>query len=884
MAAYNSGKYISKALDSLINQSLDFKKNIQVIIVNDACSDNTVEIVKRYQREYPNNITLINNEFNRGPAYSRNVGLKEVNAEFVNFLDSDDYISKHAFKKAYLFFKRNPNVDIVSIPIYFFGVKKGPHNLNYKFKKTQVIDLNEHPDYIQLSGPSSFFRFCKLKNYEFDETLRVSEDPLLINQMLLDNPKIGFLHGVKYHYRRNISQNSLIATSVKHKSFFTSRVDQYFIKLLNSALDYEGKIPKFIQHLLMYDLQWIVRVNFVDNLLDQNEIEELYDKITYILKHIDNDVIYGQKFISDELKHHLILLKDYGTAYRLNKDNFQGDCNLNTVYIDYAELLSKSEVRISGTLTNFIKNTNIYAQVNGQEYDVDKSYFARRQQYSLNFNYAYTHCFDIILPIKSDVNIEFKTDKSKLKIAYNSTSRLNKLSKYKFAKDYFVIDCDDHIEITDKSILKGIKLELSVFKDILKEREQGWITGIILRVLYFLLHFYLNNKPIWVFMDLPNDAGDNGFALFKKAMNSSKLKKIKKCYAFSKSSYLKQNFHEMELKYFSSSNSTKIKKLLSFENPDEEYKKLSKVGKILPYKSLKHRLYLLFAEFIITSHPNNEIIYPFWGNYSHISGLVKSKIVFLQHGVTKDDISCWLNHYDKQLSLIVTVSDKERDSFLSSNYGYLDENVKVLGFPRFDYLEKLEDTKEIVFMPSWRRQYDQMNDIDFIQTNFFKSINEFLNDEYLLEFLKSKGYKLVFKPHRNLMGFVHLFNIPSAVRLGMDISYTDIFNHSSLIITDYSSVTFDFAYLKKPVIYYQHDEDYHFNVDKSYFKYDSMGFGPVTKTLDELKQQIIRSIESDCQMEEKYEKRVDEFFKYIDKNNSERVIDAILDLENNFYY
>ena len=102
MPAYNTGKYISKALDSLINQSLDFKKNIQVIIVNDASSDNTLQIAEEYQRNYPKNITVINNETNHGPAYSRNVGLKEVKAKFVNFLDSDDYISKHAFKKAYI--------------------------------------------------------------------------------------------------------------------------------------------------------------------------------------------------------------------------------------------------------------------------------------------------------------------------------------------------------------------------------------------------------------------------------------------------------------------------------------------------------------------------------------------------------------------------------------------------------------------------------------------------------------------------------------------------------------------------------------------------------------------------------------------------------------
>ena len=136
----------------------------------------------------------------------------------------------------------------------------------------------------------------------------------------------------------------------------------------------------------------------------------------------------------------------------------------------------------------------------------------------------------------------------------------------------------------------------------------------------------------------------------------------------------------------------------------------------------------------------------------------------------------------------------------------------------------------------------------------------------------------------DVVKFINAFNIPQEVQLGNDISYNEIFNHASLMITDYSSVAFDFAYLKKPLIYYHSDNDYHFDVDKSYFKYDTMGFGPVCKTHDALKAEIINSIENKCQMEEKYIKRVDGFFKYIDKNNSERVIDAILDFDKTFYY
>lgn len=884
MPAFNTGQFISKALDSIINQSLDFKRNIQVIIVNDASSDSTRQVAEKYQKNYPKNITVINNETNRGPAYARNIGLKLVDAEFVNFLDSDDYISKHAFKKAYIFLKKHPEIDIVSIPIFYFGVKNGPHKLNYKFKKTQIIDLNKNPDHFQLSGPSSFFRFEKLKEYHFNELLRVSEDPLLINQMLLDNPKIGYLHGVKYFYRQRTLQNSLIATSTRFKSYFTTRVDEYFIRLLNIALDKYGYAPKFIQHILMYDLQWICEIRFINSLLSRDEIDELYDKIFYILRHVDRDVIYAQLSIPIELKHHLVLLKEYGTAYRMNKDNFQNDFKLNTIYIDHFEFLNRENVYISGILTNFIKEDNIHVKVNDRIIEPDKVDYPQRLNYSLNFDYAYNHNFEIVLPIAEDMEISFSDDFGDLTIDYNHTSRLSRTAKYKLGRDYLAVDNGNHIKITDKSIRKGIKLEYNVLNQIVRERKQGWRTGLILRLMYFLGYYLFKNRHMWVFMDLPNAADDNGYYLFKKAVGSPKLKNIKKYYVFSKSKKLASSTSELDNRYMASSRAVKSKKLLGLEDPNSEFERLSKIGNVLPYRSLKHRFYLLFADYIIASHPDNEIIYPFWGNYPHLAGLARSKTVFLQHGVTKDDISHWLNRYDKRIFLIATVSEKEKEAFLDPKYGYSEHFIKVLGFPRFDFLENLEDKREIVFMPSWRRQYDQLNKDEFMQTDYFKSINEFLNDGDMLDYLISNNYRLIFKPHRNVLKFIDAFDIPDEIEMGTDKTYNEIFNHASLMITDYSSVAFDFAYLKKPLIYYHPDNDYHFDLSKSYFKYDTMGFGPVTKSSVELKREIMESVDNRCEMDEFYKKRVDDFFKYIDKNNSQRVIDAILEFDKYFYY
>ena len=105
--------------------------------------------------------------------------------------------------------------------------------------------------------------------------------------------------------------------------------------------------------------------------------------------------------------------------------------------------------------------------------------------------------------------------------------------------------------------------------------------------------------------------------------------------------------------------------------------------------------------------------------------------------------------------------------------------------------------------------------------------------------------------------------------------FQTLFNNGSLLITDYSSVAFDFAYLYKPVIYYQYGEDYHFNLEESYFDYETMGMGEVCKDEDELVDIIIYYIENQCKIKDKYSKRIDDFFLFNDKNNCKRVHEAI---------
>ena len=91
---YNTSKYLKKCLDSLVKQTF---KDFEIIIVNDGSTDNSSNIISKYQDTY-RNIKVINQK-NQGLSMARNNGVKEANGEYLIFIDSDDYVEKNLLKE-----------------------------------------------------------------------------------------------------------------------------------------------------------------------------------------------------------------------------------------------------------------------------------------------------------------------------------------------------------------------------------------------------------------------------------------------------------------------------------------------------------------------------------------------------------------------------------------------------------------------------------------------------------------------------------------------------------------------------------------------------------------------------------------------------------------
>lgn len=97
---YNAERYIETCMNSLLKQTIGFS-NLEVVLVNDGSADQTLQKMYEYEKQYPDNIMVINYEENRRQGYARNLGIQYSSAKYITFLDVDDYVVPDMMEKMY---------------------------------------------------------------------------------------------------------------------------------------------------------------------------------------------------------------------------------------------------------------------------------------------------------------------------------------------------------------------------------------------------------------------------------------------------------------------------------------------------------------------------------------------------------------------------------------------------------------------------------------------------------------------------------------------------------------------------------------------------------------------------------------------------------------
>lgn len=869
IAFNNAKRHLDNSIQSVFNQSFGFEDNVQLILIDCASDDGSYEIALDYESKFPENVLLLSCK-SFSIEDGRNLGIGYCTGNYINFLDCRDYLDKNALEEI------NTAIDeygenIICLPVSVYT--NDDLSIPRTYERTGIIDVYDNPQFFLRFIYSAFIKKELLEDITFDFRIMDSQETAFACKLLLKNAKYLLLNnGVYYFFRK---RNEIHEWLMQNNEFYTNNIDFFLKELIDYSIEKTNKLEDFIKYVVLENLIRLLENTPVAEVLSQGELEDFYKKMKYILDFMKSDEIVE---ICNNISHSSFLICVKNDTFTLenilnsktnslkiessnnNVQVFSGDYIIDDlssrpIFLDFATL-REDVLYFSGYFTSIINKDNISVDGIKQYSDgkmevISATYYhypTRDSQNMMGLEWDSVYNFDLAIPIKS----KSENSSVKLIVNYGDSIRMNceiqfrqfcniSYSSHYYVKDDKIIMFDGKFNIMPYSYFKMAKYEIKGLMKIFKEKDLFFKQALFFRVVNLLLYPFMRNKEIWIIMDRKQAADDNGEHFYKYA--------------------LKQD--------------DGIKKFFSINENSNDYERLQKTyGNVLKFESKKHRFYYTFANKIISSQGSEFYLNPFRNReYHQTAGISNVDFYFLQHGIIKDNMSSWLRKYDRNPKLIVTSTQLEYESLFDKGYNYGDKVIQLLGLPRYDNLNNQGLKKQIVIMPSWRNFLTDEEDV--LKSEYFNRFNSLINNEKLINHAREKGYEIVFKPHPELVRYLDLFDTNDYVQFDENKKYQDIFNESALLVTDYSSIFFDFSYLKKPLIYYQYGNDYHYDSDNGYFQYETMGFGPVIKQEDKLIDELIKYMDSGCKMEDIYMKRVDDFFKYHDHNNSKRCYDWI---------
>lgn len=194
--AYNEETTILNCIDSILNQKNS--NNAQILVVNDASTDKTADIVKSIANQN-SNIKLINNKSNRGRGFSRKIGIDNSNSSLIAFIDADIILPKNWLTKCV---KLINNYDVVG------GIALPDGDVQYIYSKFNLEPLiKEHT--VEVTGNNGLYKRKIFSAVNFEESMENGED-------------VDFIWRLKEHSFKVFSISDLICQHRENKSFLTS--------------------------------------------------------------------------------------------------------------------------------------------------------------------------------------------------------------------------------------------------------------------------------------------------------------------------------------------------------------------------------------------------------------------------------------------------------------------------------------------------------------------------------------------------------------------------------------------------------------------------------------------------------------------------------------
>lgn len=861
--------------ESLKSFIKNLKKDVKLLIINKLESDEIIEDIEKYSNK---NIKIING-FDKSLKQCIEIGLKKIDSEYI-------YIAS-----SYIVLKRNATSKILEVikkehsNIYYINDKKDKtERLYYALEENEKP--NKHSEYIYLdkcvlaniSIYSYVFNRNKLSCIKNITDLSNGETSV---QILLnatnDEEKMYAIKTTTI-----LNQTKLFLQHDYHlKDWYTKAIKDIYMKWAKK------KDLTTFQKVLIYTSIYS-KINGNRNginheVLFDEELDEFYNAISELFKFFDEDFFQNLNDLDNTVKHSygykyiMLCLKEKKKKYSIHMD----DKGLYSLYNNYKTYFGCDYVNINAM--NYEKNKlvidasfdyiqlydykkdSIRAFVNDKEVPIKKT-----EIYSLTKHFAKPtskkYTFQLTIDkIEKDYKIKFVLDldgkEYLLPMKFvKPGARLSNIypNSYWCYKGIIVKYKNNNLIVTNNSVLKHIKNELIYYMDlILYSKGLFKFKTIFLRTLYWILKPFFAHKRIWLYFDKLYKADDNGE------------------FAIKYSCKLKDNIHH----YY----------ILNRDSYD--FPRLKKDGiPLLKFNSLRHKLMTLYAENIVATHPDILRVCGYGKNMGEaFKNIYNANIICIAHGLTMQKNAEVQNRIYDNTMFYTTSSKYEVEHLLKPAYGYSKDQVALTGMARFDVMIS-DDKRRILITPTWRRSVSGTSNFnsprgynnDFKESAYYKIYNSLINDKKLIDCAKKTGYKIIFLLHPAMSAQIDDYDKNDYVEFlqaTSDISYNDILSKASLMVTDYSGVQYDFAYMHKPIIYYHH-KLLPPRFEQGALNYETMGFGEICTTHEQIISLLIKYMKNNCQIEEKYEKRINDFFAFNDHNNGKRIYEAILKFSN----
>lgn len=898
IAVYNVEEFVSATLKSFDRQDCD-QSLVEYIFIDDGSTDSSKGIIDEWAAQRQN-VTILSQE-NQGAGSARKAGLEVVKGKWVTVVDPDDILSRNYFSSIFEFMRRDSRdaADMLVTKVLVLNGETGraydTHPLGYRFKKgSRLVSLLDEPTCIQL-GATAVLRTARLREHGLTYDPRIEptfEDAHLLGRYLATspNPVIGLVADSKYYYRKRTDQSSLVQSSWAIESRYSTVLELGYLDMLESIKSKTGSVPVWAQNMVLYDLVWYLKEETKQHSKTAWVSGELRDQFLHLLMRIFDliEVSTIENFSINPMWWSMrqtvlgFFKRTYAFGNRViqwGPDKTDGSnkyCILSfgaepTIEL-FADGLATEPVNDNYTVHSYfgipmMTERNFTIGVPGKVVILvdGRKALIERAQTKVNPPALVSSKF-VLDPLEQDQKVNtWSVDKLSRRVpALDGFVSLQKkaYSKFNYVTTRLEVEGLALSEPLSKVVVKASKKTFEkIQRNSAEKKERDNATRLIEQSKSTKVRSRFHNA--WVVMDRPMRADDNGEHFYR---------------------YLMKNRSDINAFY-----------LLSRSSPD--WDRLDAEGfRLIEYGSDESVLLLLNADFRLSSDAVAEVMYPISRKNFDLS---HSKFIFLQHGVTKDDLSRWLN--PKRLDGIVCATVDEYESIAGSKSPYTIKRSQTLltGFPRFDRLHELASMRSsepdlILVMPTWRQYLrDELvscnNDQDkvriFNESDFGKNWIELLNHSGLKELAFRQKKKIGFIAHPAFSSLIEYLQIPDHVEI-LDPAthgFQNLLIRSCLFITDYSSVAFDAANIRVPVMYFQFDPHVMFggghNFRKGYFDYVKDGFGPVDSSAEDIVQHAIEFLESkDKDSLSQYQTRAERAFPFSDSKNSERLTEALFSL------